>query len=146
MTLQLKAWAKIIFQNQQGVNEDDFTVEGMGKNNFSEPVQHKSVKFNEEKIDKSFSSPSSSKSFPSTFKSTEESEGAQEPKSKFKQINNISDQRERARSPRKSDKTGNLRSRSLSTLKNVGQKVKTLTNEKLKIFSRTKSQKGEKDI
>ena len=82
---------------KEGVNEDDFTVEGMGKNNFSEPVEHKSVRFNEEKIDKSFSSPSSSKSFPSTFKSTEESEGAQEPKSKFKQINNISDKRERAR-------------------------------------------------
>ena len=69
----------------------------MGKNNFSEPVEHKSVRFNEEKIDKSFSSHNNSKSFPSTYKSTEESEGEQEPKSKFKQINNISDQRERAR-------------------------------------------------
>jgi len=114
---------------KEGVNEDEFTVEGMGQHDFSTDLSEaKVVKFSEVITSKNLSD---------NFNLNAKDSHLETKSNKFHQISDINKQQERARSPKK-EKTSTIRSRSLSTLKNVGQKVKDLTNEKLKKFGRTK--------
>jgi len=56
---------------------------------------------------------------------------------KFNPLKKIEDEQERSRSRSSEGGRDNLRSRSLSRLRNAGQRVKDLTNEKLQIFNKT---------